>query len=92
MSRVHHRRHAVSSLSRRRVLVLAASVGVGASAVSVAGMSLAGETPGSTDAAPLVVSLRDAKKGTLDVFTGGSKLTVTDKKLAAQILKAAHRG
>jgi hypothetical protein len=80
-------------MSRRRVLTIAATVGVGASAVSVAGLSLAGETPGKADtAAPLVISLRDAKKGTFDVFSGGSKTTLTDRKLAARLLKAAHRG
>jgi hypothetical protein len=92
MSRVQHRVRAVPRVSRRRVLAIAASVGVGASAVSVAGMSLAGETPGSADKAPLVISLRDAKKGTFDVFSGGSKTTLTDRKLAARLLKAAHRG
>jgi hypothetical protein len=93
MSRVHHRAsRAVPRLSRRKVLTIAATVGVGASAVSVAGISLAGETPGSEDTAPLVISLRDAKKGTFDVFSGGSRLTLTDKKLAARLLKAAHRG
>jgi hypothetical protein len=92
MSRVHHRGHAVPRMSRRKVLTIAATVGVGASAVSVAGLSLAGETPGSADTAALVISLRDAKKGTFDVFSGGSKTTLTDRKLAARLLKAAHRG
>jgi hypothetical protein len=93
MSRVQHRVRAVPRMSRRRVLTIAATVGVGASAVSVAGLSLAGETPGTADtAAPLVISLRDAKKGTFDVFSGGSKTTLTDRKLAARLLKAAHRG
>lgn len=92
MSRVHHGGRAVSRLSRRRVLTIAATVGVGASAVGVAGLSLAGEETGSDDAAPLVLSLRDARKGTFDVFTGGSRLTLTDRKLAAELLKAAKRG
>lgn len=78
-------------MSRRRVLAIAGAVGVGASVAGVAGLSLAGETP-STESAksdPLVLSLRDASKGTFDLFVGGSKKTITDKKLAAQLLKAA---
>jgi hypothetical protein len=69
------------------------AAGVGVSAASVAGLSLASEneTTSSSDGSPLVISVRDAKKGTLDVFSGNSKKTVTDKKLAAQLLKAAGR-
>jgi hypothetical protein len=92
MSRVHYGTRAVSRLSRRRVLTIAASVGVGASAVGVAGLSLAGEKPAAGDSAPLVISLRDAKKGTFDVFSGNSKVTLTDPKLAAHLLKVVHRG
>ena len=91
MSRVHHGTRAVPRLSRRRVITIAASVGVGVSAVSVAGLSLAGEKPAADDGAPLVISLRDAKKGTFDVFSGGSKVTLTDAKLAAHLLKVAKR-
>jgi hypothetical protein len=93
MSRVHYGTRAVSRLSRRKVLTIAATVGVGASAAGVAGLSLAGETTtSSADAAPLVISLRDAKKGTFDVFSGSSKVTLTDKKLAAHLLKVVKRG
>jgi hypothetical protein len=94
MSRVHYGTRAVSRLSRRKVLTIAATVGVGASAAGVAGLSLAGETSSSSsaDTAPLVISLRDAKKGTFDVFSGSSKVTLTDRKLAAQLLKVVKRG
>jgi hypothetical protein len=91
MSRVHYGGRAVSRLSRRRVLAIAGAVGVGATTAGVAGLSLAGETASSADAAPLVISLRDAKKGTFDVFSGGSKVTLTDKKLALKLLKAVKR-
>jgi hypothetical protein len=80
-------------MSRRRALALGGAGVVGISVAGVAGLSLAGETPQTESAssgAPLVISLRDAKKGTFDVFTGASKKTVTDKKLAAQLLKAVH--
>jgi hypothetical protein len=92
MSRVHNGTRAVSRLSRRRVLAIAATATVGVSAASVAGLSVAGEKPASGGAEPLVISLRDAKKGTFDVFSGSSKVTLTDPKLAAQLLKLAKRG
>ncbi|MEU4692936.1 hypothetical protein [Actinoplanes sp. NPDC023714] len=92
MSRVRYRSQSRPWLSRRKVLALAAT-GVGVSAASVAGLSLAGEN-GSDDrekGKPLVLSLRDASEGTFDVFSGEKRLTITDKKLAAQLLKAAGR-
>jgi hypothetical protein len=88
MSRVRYGARAVHRLSRRRVLAIAATAGVGASVAGVAGLSLAGETT-SSDSGPLVLSLRDAAKGTFDVFSGGSRKTLTDKKLAARLLKTA---
>jgi hypothetical protein len=91
MSRVRYGSRAVNRLSRRKVLAIAATAGVGVAGVSVAGLSLAGETPGSDDGQPLVISLRDASKGTFDIFSGGSKTTLTDKKLAERLLKAANR-
>jgi hypothetical protein len=91
MSRSHYGSRGVTRLSRRRVITIAASVGVGATAVSVAGLSLAGVKPAASDGAPLVISLRDAKKGVFDIFSGGSKTQMTDAKLAAQLLKAVHR-
>ena len=91
MSRVHNGSRAASRLSRRRVLTVAATVGVGASVAGVAGLSLAGEKAGADDTGPLVISLRDAKKGTIDIFSGGSRRTVTDRALAAQLVKAAKR-
>jgi hypothetical protein len=94
MSRVRYRRRAAGDrMSRRRALALGGAGIVGVSVAGVAGLSLAGETPQTEAAAasaPLVISLRDAKKGTFDVFSGASKKTVTDKKLAAQLLKAVH--
>jgi len=95
MSRVRYRRRvAGNTMSRRRAIALGGAGVVGLSVAGVAGLSLAGETPQTESAtassAPLVISLRDAKKGTFDVFSGASKKTVTDKKLAAQLLKAVH--
>ena len=91
MSRVRYGSRAVNRLSRRRVLAIAATAGVGASVAGVTGLSLAGETAAKDDGQPLVISLRDASKGTFDIFSGGSKTTLTDKKLAARLLKAVKR-
>ncbi|WP_430791997.1 hypothetical protein [Actinoplanes sp. G11-F43] len=94
MSRVRYRApgRTNSWLSRRRVLALAAT-GVGVSAVSVAGLSLAGESSAESndDGAPLVISLRDVKKGTIEVFSGEKSTVVTDKDLVNRLLKAAGR-
>jgi hypothetical protein len=87
MSRVHGHR-AVSRLTRRKVLTIAATVGVGATTAGVAGLGVAGEKTTAASSAPLVISLRDARKGTFDVFTGASKITLTDAELAAALLKA----
>jgi hypothetical protein len=92
MSRSRYRAQAFPRFNRRRMLALTAA-GVGVSAASVAGLSLAGENEktSASDSSPLIVSVRDAKKGTIDLFSGDSKKTVTDKKLAAQLLKHAGR-
>jgi hypothetical protein len=92
MSRVQYGSRTGSRMSRRRVITVAATVGVGLSAAGVAGLSLAGEEPGTDDGQPLVISLRDAKKGTFDVFSGDAKVTLTDRKLAAHLLKVVKRG
>jgi nitrous oxide reductase len=94
MSRAHNGSRAVTRLSRRRVLTIAATVGVGASAVGVAGLGLAGESgkKAAADGAPLVISLRDAKEGTFDVFSGGSRIELVDKDLAERLLDIAARG
>lgn len=91
MSRVRSGSRAVSRLSRRKVLTIAATGAIGVSAAGFAGLSVAGETPASDDDQPLVISLRDAKEGKFDIFSGGSKTTLTDKKLAARLLKAVKR-
>ncbi|MEU4562294.1 hypothetical protein AB0F72_28250 [Actinoplanes sp. NPDC023936] len=91
MSRVRYRAQTRGWLSRRRVLALAAT-GVGVSAVSITGLSLAGENgDAKNDGQPLVLSLRDAAEGTFDVFSGDKKVTITDRKLAARLLKATGR-
>jgi hypothetical protein len=53
MSRVQYGSRTGSRVSRRRVLAVAATVGAGVSVAGVAGLSLAGEEPGSGDGQPL---------------------------------------
>jgi hypothetical protein len=91
MSRVRYGSRRADALSRRRVLAIAATAGVGVSVAGVAGISLAGETSAKDDGQPLVISLRDAAKGEFDIFSGGSRSTFTDKKLAAKLLKSVKR-
>lgn len=93
MSPVHYGSRPANRLSRRRVLTVAATTGVGLATAGVAGLSLAGEKKeGGADDQPLVLSLRDASKGTFDVFSGGSRKELTDKDLAAKLLEAVKRG
>lgn len=89
-----NRARANPRFSRRRVLTVAASVGVGVSAASVAGLSAARESRGARAAGDeqIVVHLRDAASGTFDVFTGTSRIEVRDSDLARRLVEAARRG
>lgn len=81
-------------ISRRQVLTVAASAGVGAAAVSVTGLSSAVDSRlagSSSDDQAIVVHLRDPASGTLDVFVGSSRFEVRDKGLAARLQRAARR-
>jgi hypothetical protein len=93
MSPDHTGSRALNRLSRRRVLTIAATVGVGAAGASVAGLSLAADnrTESKKDEA-LVLSLRDAKSGTFDVFVGARRVKLKDADLAARLIKIAERG
>ncbi|WFE24937.1 hypothetical protein O7623_16015 [Solwaraspora sp. WMMD791] len=78
-------------ISRRQVLTVAASAGVGAAAVSVTGLSAAVDSrlAGSAGDQAIVVHLRDPSSGTMDVFVGTSRIEVRDKGLAARLQRAA---
>lgn len=80
-------------ISRRQVLTIAASAGVGAAAVSVSGLSSAVDSRlagSSADDQAIVVHLRDPASGTLDVFVGTSRIEVHDKGLAKRLQRAAR--
>lgn len=79
-------------LTRRQTLTAAASATLGAAALTVPGLSAAQNTPsaGRRDD-PIVVHLRDAASGTMDVFVGTSRIEVRDRALADRLRRAAGR-
>ncbi|MDM4722586.1 hypothetical protein QTQ03_24435 [Micromonospora sp. WMMA1363] len=81
-------------LTRRQTLTAAASATLGAAALTVPGLSAAQQnasgTAGGADD-PIVVHLRDAATGTMDVFVGTSRIEVRDRGLADRLRRAARR-
>ena len=83
-------------MSRRSVLRGAAGAGaVGLAAATGAGAVVAAARPRTMAARPanassLVVYLRDATTGELEVFAGTSKVRLRDPALAAQLARAVH--
>jgi nitrous oxide reductase len=87
-------------LSRRSMLRGAATAGAAGLAVTAMGAAATpafaatkrpatAETHGEvTHEGPIMVHVRDAKSGDIEVFSGTSKTRVTDKHLAALITKA----
>ncbi|MER7458242.1 hypothetical protein [Micromonospora sp. NPDC126480] len=80
-------------LTRRQTLTAAASATLGAAALTVPGLSSAQNAPGVAGDAddPIVVHLRDADTGVLDVFVGTSRIEVRDRGLADRLRRAARR-
>ncbi|MFF5176032.1 hypothetical protein ACFY3U_25870 [Micromonospora sp. NPDC000089] len=80
-------------LTRRQTLTAAASATLGAAALTVPGLSAAQNAPSAHGQdGPIVVHLRDAKSGTMDVFVGTSRIEVRDRGLADRLRRAAGRG
>lgn len=79
-------------LTRRQTLTAAASATLGAAALTVPGLSAAQNAPsaGRRDE-PIVVHLRDAAAGVLDVFVGATRIEVRDRGLADRLVRAAAR-
>ncbi|MFI7425581.1 hypothetical protein ACIBPB_01200 [Micromonospora sp. NPDC049836] len=79
-------------LTRRQTLTAAASATLGAAALTVPGLSAAQNAPsaGRRDE-PIVVHLRDAASGALDVFVGSTRIEVRDRGLANRLVRAAGR-
>ena len=78
-------------LSRRNVLLGAATVGVGGAVVSVASLSEAFEEAGAATGDAIVVQVIDLKSGRLNVFAGERRIEVHDRDLASRMAKAARR-
>lgn len=88
-----------SRVSRRSLLRGAAGVGAiglvaAGGAAAAAGLTRPDQTaaaaavPPGARSGPLMVYLRDAKTGEMDVFAGTSQVTVRDPALAGQLLRA----
>ncbi|GIJ26947.1 hypothetical protein Vqi01_21090 [Micromonospora qiuiae] len=92
--RTETRKRRWPKLTRRQTLTAAASATLGAAALAVPGLSAAGDGDKGAAAGPdetIIVHLRDARNGTMDVFVGESRLQVRDKGLADRLRKAARR-
>jgi hypothetical protein len=92
-------------LSRRSLLQGAATAGAAGLAVTTIGAAASpavaatrtpatdasrGHDEASTAAGPIMVHVRDAKSGDIEVFSGTSQTRLRDKDLAARIARAAR--
>jgi uncharacterized membrane protein len=91
--------HDARRVSRRSVLQGAATAGAAGLAATALGAAVspaaaasesAPRAPGAAKPAsgPLVVHVRDAKSGDIEVFSGTSQIRLRDKDLAARISRA----
>ena len=80
-------------------LAAAAVAGTGAPALAAAtsaasrrqaGRAVTGEAATAATAQPVVVHLRDARSGEMDVFAGTSHTRLRDPELAARLVRAAR--
>ncbi|MDG4802816.1 hypothetical protein [Micromonospora sp. WMMD980] len=86
------RRRAWPRLTRRQTLTAAASATLGAAALAVPGLSAAQNAPSASRRdEPIVVHLRDAATGTMDIFVGTTRVEVRDRGLADRLVRAARR-
>jgi hypothetical protein len=81
----------MSELTRRGFVRSSAGVGAGITAIGALGVG-----QGSADAKsaaigshPVVAYVRDPRSGEIALMSGGREVTVRDRKLAAQIARAA---
>lgn len=93
-----------SAMSRRTILKGAAGVGAaGLAASALAGVALpaaaAGRAPARTTQVPasddatdeaIVVHVRDAASGEIDVFRGTAQIRLHDRDLAARLVRASR--
>lgn len=84
-----------TGMSRRRALLTgaglaAAGVVVGAAAPSVVPGFAESDGPAENPADPVMVHLRDAGSGELDVFVGDRRIQVTDRAFTARLAKIVN--
>ncbi|MBV9448810.1 MAG: hypothetical protein JO345_23220 [Streptosporangiaceae bacterium] len=77
-----------SALSRRSVLRRAAGAGAAGLAVTALGTSAFEATTAASAASPIIVHVRDAASGDIEVFAGTSQARLRDRDLAIRIARA----
>jgi hypothetical protein len=90
--------HDADRLSRRSLLQGAATVGAAGLAVTAIGAPAMAASRSNTDrpgtggaplpAGPIMVHVRDARSGDIELFSGTSQTRLRDKDLAARIARA----
>jgi hypothetical protein len=77
----------VSDQTRRAFVKRSAGAAVGA---TVIGALVAGEADAATTSDPIVAYVNNPRQGEISVMTGEREVTIRDRKLAAQIARAAR--
>jgi hypothetical protein len=84
-----------AGISRRKLMATGATLAVAGVAVGatgslvVSGMNDSSNQAGPAPEEPVMVHLKDANSGQLDLFVGTRRLSFTDRGMAAQLAKAA---
>lgn len=87
---------AQSGISRRKLIATGATLAVAGAAVGTAGtfaVSAIGGEPaaaGPVPEEPVMVHLKDARSGQLDLFVGTRRFSFTDRTMAARLAEAAN--
>jgi hypothetical protein len=76
----------VSDQTRRAFVKRSAGAAVGA---TVLGALVAGEADAATTSDPIVAYVSNPRRGEISVMAGEREVTIRDRKLAAQIARAA---
>jgi hypothetical protein len=94
----HDKEAPMDPVTRRRFIVAGSAGAIGIAGVAAVGvgpgsLAAAGErelTPAELEAAgPLMLHLRDAATGEIEVLVGEKSIVLTDKSLVAKLLRAA---
>jgi hypothetical protein len=84
-----------AGISRRKLMATGATLAVAGVAVGATGSLVVSSVTDSSNEAgsapeePVMVHLKDANSGQLDLFVGTRRLSFTDRGMAAQLAKAA---